>query len=217
MAITQEIYTDLQKAYDFFNEKLFGNELPEAVITLSGEARKAYGYFRHQCFHDETKNAEGNTPDAAPTWDEIALNPFQMRGRTNEETLSTLVHEMVHLWQHHFGKPKKVHHDKQWAFKMEELGLMPSSTGAEGGKRTGMRVSHYIIDGGLYSEVVKDVPVTVDFSAFKMTLSGKTGKKYYFKYECPECEATARAKKDANLICGSCNVKMEKEEGDDDE
>jgi hypothetical protein len=31
---------------------------------------------------------------------------------------------------------------------MEAIGLMPSSTGALGGKRTGDRVSHWIVPGG---------------------------------------------------------------------
>jgi len=35
--------------------------------------------------------------------DEIALNPSTFRSRSTEETLSTLVHEMCHLWQFHKG------------------------------------------------------------------------------------------------------------------
>lgn len=37
--------------------------------------------------------------------------------------LSTLVQEMVHLWQHHFGKPgRRRYLNKQWADKMDSLG-----------------------------------------------------------------------------------------------
>lgn len=35
---------------------------------------------------------------------------------------------------------------------MESLGLMPSNTGEEGGKRTGDLVSHYILDAGAFDK-----------------------------------------------------------------
>jgi predicted SprT family Zn-dependent metalloprotease len=55
--------------------------------------------------------------------DEIALNPRTFIDRTDREIVSTLVREMVHLWQFHFGKPgRRGYHNKQWATKMEEIG-----------------------------------------------------------------------------------------------
>lgn len=38
--------------------------------------------------------------------------------------------------------------NRQWAAKMEAVGLMPSSTGRAGGKRTGEKMSDYPIEGG---------------------------------------------------------------------
>jgi hypothetical protein len=58
--------------------------------------------------------------------------------------LSTLVHEMVHVWQQHCGTPsKRGYHNKEWATKMKSVGPQPSSTGMVGGKETGQRMSHY--------------------------------------------------------------------------
>ena len=58
---------------------------------------------------------------AEETTDEIALNPATFHDRTAEEILSTLVHEMVHLWQHHFGTPSRAsYHNREWAAKMKE-------------------------------------------------------------------------------------------------
>ncbi|HIE17406.1 MAG TPA: hypothetical protein EYP71_04350, partial [Dehalococcoidia bacterium] len=83
--------------------------------------------------------------------DEIALNPTHFKERTMAQTLSTLVHEMCHLWQHHFGKPPRGnYHNKQWATKMLSCGLIPSDTGREGGKQTGQNMTHYIEDGGVF-------------------------------------------------------------------
>src|SRR5438477_10937174 len=67
--------------------------------------------------------------------------------------LSTLVHEMCHVWQQTHGKaPRRSYHDRQWAGKMREIGLQPSRTGEEGGKETGQSVSHYIIPEGRYAQ-----------------------------------------------------------------
>ena len=67
--------------------------------------------------------------------------------------LSTLVHEMAHVWQQTYGKPpRKGYHDRQWAAKMLEVGLQPSTTGEPGGKETGQSMSHYILPGGRYAE-----------------------------------------------------------------
>ncbi len=70
--------------------------------------------------------------------DEIALNPRYFHDRPVTEVLSTLAHEMVHLWQHHYGKPGRGrYHNRQWAERMKAIGLQPSSTGKEGGQETG--------------------------------------------------------------------------------
>jgi hypothetical protein len=39
------------------------------------------------------------------------------------------VHEMAHVWQHAHGKPSRNgYHNKEWAAKMDERGLIPSDT-----------------------------------------------------------------------------------------
>ena len=80
----------------------------------------------------------------------LALNPMYFAACPIEDTLSTLVHEMAHLWQHHAGKPgRRGYHNKEWAIHMaEQLGLQPSVSGRPGGKVTGERMDHYIMEGG---------------------------------------------------------------------
>src|SRR6516225_9588180 len=97
--------------------------------------------------HEKFSHRTGNEARS-----EIALNPATFRGRTDREIASTLLHEMVHLWQYYFGKPpRKGYHNREWGDKMESLGLMPSEDGQPGGKRTGQRVTHYIIEGGPFA------------------------------------------------------------------
>src|SRR6185437_10607826 len=132
---TSEAYNELQVAYDHFNKALFDGALPPCLITFQREKRMM-GYFSPTRFARRRDSA---------TTDEIALNPQHFDRRSDKETLSTLAHEMVHLWQHHNGKPgRRGYHNAEWGAKMESIGLMPSHTAAPGGKRVGERMSHYI-------------------------------------------------------------------------
>ena len=140
--------------------------------------------------------------------DEIALNPAHFQGRTTEEILSTLVHEMVHQWQAWFGKPSRSgYHNKEWADKMESVGLMPSDTGQPGGRRTGQKVTHYIVAGGSFERVTADLIA----SGFAIELVEFTSKPQPKKrdsktrYQCPGCHTKAWAKPDVKLTCDDCD------------
>lgn len=202
MTTTTETYKRLDEAYAYFNKAIFDGKLPDCLITLAYH-RSAYGYFRNEPFSPRETKKRGDKPRKA---DEIALNPFTFTSRTDREILSTLVHEQVHLWQHHFGSPKKTPHDREWASKMEEIGLMPSSTGAEGGKRTGRRVSHYIIKGGTFERAWAHCPTKLNWNGLMIERDKKSRKRT--KYCCPTCGANAYGKADLNLICGDCDETM---------
>lgn len=136
-------YKELQYAYDFFNKNLFNNELPNLLITLQ-RGRYTFGYFSPERFTGKSNVSE------------LALNPDYFGERSLADTLSTLAHEMCHVWQHYANvkKPRACYHDKIWANKMEAIGLMPSHTGLAGGRRTGQQMTHYIIKDGLFQQVV---------------------------------------------------------------
>jgi predicted SprT family Zn-dependent metalloprotease len=70
--------------------------------------------------------------------DELALNPDNFEDRTDEQIMSTLLHEMCHCWQYYFGEPSRGgYHNREWASKMKEVGLHPSDNEKPGGKETG--------------------------------------------------------------------------------
>lgn len=139
-------YQELQDAYDFFNTRLFDNELPDMLITLQ-RGKNTFGYFARERFTGKSKLSE------------IAMNPSYFGARSLCDTLSTLVHEMCHAWRFHcVDKPcRGGYHDKLWGQKMEAVGLMPSHTGRAGGKKTGQKVSHYIIPDGLFQDAVYEL------------------------------------------------------------
>jgi len=198
---TGDTYSAFQLAYDRLNRQLFNNELPPCMITLRTFG-KARGYFSP----DRFANIQTVT-----TTHEIALDPRQFLERSAIEILSTLAHEMCHLWQQEHGSPSRnAYHNQEWGAKMHEIGLHPSSTAEPGGKETGQKVSHYIIKGGPFEveatkliESGKFQSVWVDVEGFLMAgidpkspmgklaparakkAKGKSGKRT--KYVCPEC------------------------------
>ncbi|MCH9807169.1 MAG: SprT-like domain-containing protein [Alphaproteobacteria bacterium] len=143
---TEEAYSDLLAAFNHFNDELFDGELSQPLITLARKP-KMLGAFCPNRF----RNANGEIAH------EIILNPHYLKQNSDIDSLSTLVHEMVHQWREDFGlnppsKKSGGYHDAVWADRMEVAGLMPSDTGAPGGKRIGPKVSHYIIPGGAFEQ-----------------------------------------------------------------
>ena len=208
---TTQAYGEFQKAYDFFNERLFAGQLPRCLITLQRKSR-AYGYFCGERFV--------STGDVADHCDEIAMNPTHFRNRTAAQTFSTLAHEMAHLWQMHLGNPPKdkegnlrAYHNLEWAAKMEAIGLYPSSTAKPGGKRTGAKVSHYIIEGGPFDIACKELlttGLTITWSDANEELRKKKASTRS-KYVCPMCQLAMWGKPEALISCMTCEETMEEE------
>ena len=141
---TQTTYSNLLLAYRFMNDRLFDGILPPCLITLQREKR-TYGYFCRNRFVHRNNDSR--------SIDEIALNPqyFRSLGRDDKSVIATLVHEMCHMWQHHYGKPgRSRYHNKEWALQMKSIGLLPTDTGTQDGKGTGDCVTHLIIKTGRY-------------------------------------------------------------------
>lgn len=200
VTITEREYGAFQQAYDFFNRELFANSLPHVLVTLQRHAR-AKGYFAPDRFAGRLENTTAH---------ELAMNPDVFTGRTDELILSTLVHEMAHVWQQTHGTPpRRAYHDKQWAAKMKEIGLQPTTTGEPGGKETGQSVTHHIIPGGAYARAFAKLAATGFRLNWQSAWSdgGESRKKKAAsktKYTCPTCGANAWAKPNTPLICGAC-------------
>jgi len=196
--ITPAQYRAFQEAYDFFNTELFGGSLPHVLVTLQRHAN-ARGYFSPERFTGRIE---------AVAVHELAMNPDCFTGRTDEAILSTLAHEMAHVWQQAHGTPpRRSYHDREWAAKMKEIGLQPSTTGEPGGKETGQSVTHYILPGGRYSQAfrkLRERGFQLQWQSAPEGAQAKAKKASKTKFTCPECAQNAWAKADAQLICGSC-------------
>jgi len=146
--LTTTQFQTLDDLYAFYNAKLFGSSLPECIVNLSRRAR-TYGFFVPNLW--ASHDPEASEPEEHVH--EISLNPDHMM-RPSIQWHSTFVHEMVHLWQHECGKPSRLaYHNKEWACKMMDVGLLPTDNGQPDGKMTGQNVGHLIISGGLFETV----------------------------------------------------------------
>jgi predicted SprT family Zn-dependent metalloprotease len=143
---TTEQFTAYQKAWEYFNEKLFDGQLRPCLLNFS-RRHKAKGFF----WADKWTKAD-------TTCHEISLNPDVLE-RPVEEIMSTLAHEMAHQWQQDHGQPSRTgYHNREWAERMEQIGLFPSQTGEPGGKKTGQHVTHYIDPNGLFKRAFDQMP-----------------------------------------------------------
>lgn len=199
-------YKELSRAFDYYNRKLFSGEIPPAIITLRGK-KSINGFFRFQSF-------AGRNGNSSERLDEIALNPENFL-RSEKEVLSTLVHEMCHAWQYHFGKKsrKTAYHDNEWARCMTSIGLVPSDTGEPGGSMTGQGMTHYIEDGGLFDSYTDELLG----SGWKLNYTresdpepvAKKKRESKTKYTCPACGLNVWGKSGINVVCGECEEAME--------
>lgn len=211
--ITSDSYNELQVAYDYFNKALFENALPDCLISLQRKKR-TYGYFSPNRY----THASGKK-----LIDEIAMNPEFFAIRSIKVTLSTLVHEMVHQWQQHHGKPsRRGYHNRQWAEKMMAIGLMPSDTGEEGGKIVGDKVSHYILEDKSFDRSCDKLltkkftlswfdrfpayqPKEIDPKLKHVLLFPKPSenRSNRTKYRCIHCEMQLWGKPNLRVLCGN--------------
>jgi predicted SprT family Zn-dependent metalloprotease len=151
---TQQFYDAFETAYSHFNTRLFFNELPPVIFTITRKL-KCMGYF----------SPERWTSNAGENCHEIAINPTYIANNTLIEVLQTLAHEAVHCWQTSSGKPSRNgYHNKEWAEKMESIGLMPSDTGQPEGKKTGQNMSDYPIQEGAFLEACRALLKDKQFS-----------------------------------------------------
>lgn len=207
---TQEQYVCLQKVFDYFNKELFKDSLPQVILTLNRQ-RNTYGYF---CPSVWTATGKETIP-------EIALNPDYMEHeaekRTDKDVFATLVHEMCHLWQEYDGSaPRRCYHNKDFAMKMEYVGLFTTNDGTFQGKRTGQKMSHLIIEGGAYEQAYEKMSNSLKLpchTLFKLTPEKKKKamkkKEEKHMYTCPVCDSQVKGKKGLNIICGDCRVLMQ--------
>jgi predicted SprT family Zn-dependent metalloprotease len=200
-APTMVQYGALQQSRDHFDLALFEGRLPPCLITLQREAGTG-GYFAPNRF---------TSSDGSVKIDEIALNPKCFRIRSVREICSFLVHEMTHQAQYHFGKPaRNGYHDRAWAEAMKKIGLWPSSTGQIGGRETGYRMSHYVIEDGPFARAFDELDATIEWGDTLTQEEAPKPKAKRLKFICSSCSFNVLAvpSGEGRIACIPCQRVM---------
>lgn len=150
---TLQLYPELQEAYDHFNKRLFqiilGVTLRECIIVINNDKPNTKGYHARGIYIN--KDLE--------VCDEISLNSRFWGIQSIEESLSTLAHEMAHLYREQTRKKEAKNsswHDMEWSKAMNAIGLKPISYDFPG-KEIGQKVHHKIIHGGPYEIAAREL------------------------------------------------------------
>ena len=107
----------LSAAFGVLNARHFGGSLRPVEIRISRRLRTRLGYYR--------------LPADANDRPEIVIGRRHIRRHGWRAALETLLHEMVHQWQHERGLP--VDHGRAFRRKAREVGIEPTATRTAGG------------------------------------------------------------------------------------
>lgn len=195
MPPTTDQFSSYQVLFDHFNRELFDDKLPHVILNFSRDLKRAVGYYAVKRWESQERRV-----------DEITLNPDHLK-RGPQATAATLVHEMVHLWQQTYGKPSRAgYHNQEWADNMEAVGLIPSSTGAAGGRRVGQHMTHYVAEGGAFLRSFKALALALPWQSEGQRVSTTKYEKAKVKYSCPECGTNVWGKPGLQIGCMSCDI-----------
>jgi hypothetical protein len=104
-----EIAVKLTAWHDRYNSRYFHGRLKHVPIRVSRRMKSRLGHYT------------ASTPGGEPA--EIAISRAHLRRHGWEETLHTLLHEMVHQWQDETGRT--IDHGATFRAKARELGIAP--------------------------------------------------------------------------------------------
>ena len=196
------VIEELESLFSKFNARFFAGELEKPVITVSPDhTRGAYGWCTGwKAWQDGAK--EGG-------YYEINLCAEYLN-RPFEDTCSTLIHEMVHLWNLQAGvqdtSRSGTYHNKKFKSVAEAHGLVVEKTEKHGYSKTSLSpepVAFVQSLGKSGFSLVRPRP---------LGLKGNSkSKQSSRKYVCPGCGAIIRATKEVFVICGDCELTFEEE------
>ena len=200
----------LEKIYNTINTDLFGGTLPVPIITVQSKP----GTYGHCSVAKVWKRPDGNTYELNIAA-EVLDYPI-------EETLDTMIHEMVHLYCREQGIQEVSrggkYHNGRFKAEAERRGLTCYKTEIYGwNTRAGDNLIEYAMEKG-WSEIRigrEEFPMihtgatgTGHSGATGGTTGGQKRPSSTRKLICPKCGTSVRATKKVNILCGDCMEKM---------
>lgn len=201
----------LEKIYNTLNTDFFQGELPIPIITVQSRP----GTYGHCSVAKIWQKKDGRAYELNITA-EVLNYPI-------EETIDTMLHEMVHLYCREHGIKETSrggrYHNKRFKEEAEKRGLTCFQCGSAGwNTKPGDNLVEYALQKG-WNEIMigrnnQPPRLAIGGSGAAQTEAptGSTGGRRPSstrKLVCPCCGQSVRATKKVNIICGDCMEQME--------
>jgi len=191
-----DVVGKLEGLFDILNAAYFGGELPRPVITVQSTP-KAYG-------HCSTKKIWKSESEAMY---EINIGA-EFLNRPSANTAATMCHEMVHLYclvnEIADTCQKGRYHNKTFKAEAEARDLEIGYDRTVGYSHTNPTEAFKktLEDNGFTLEVL--------FARVMPEAKAKTEREKPHRYICPLCGQEVKTTADLSIICGHCEVPMER-------
>lgn len=188
-----------ERSYSILNERFFENALSNVVISIS-PTPGSYGHFTPW---ESWEAADGKKMCEINLGAETINRPI-------EESIATLVHEMVHqyCYEHEVKDCSRgnTYHNKRFKAEAEKRGLVIEYSPRIGWSKTtpGEPIKQMVRDG-VFDECEKELHRVASF----LTVPGTKKTSSTRKYVCPTCGCSVRATKEVNVTCADCDERME--------
>ncbi len=188
----------LEDAFDVLNKKYFENTLSKCAITIQSTPI-AHGHFTPwEAWSDSEKN-----------YNEINLGAESLK-RPVDETIATLIHEMVHYYCHvndiKDTSRGGTYHNKRFKEEAEKRGLIIKYSGRIGHSETTPSAElKKFVQEMKWEEKIKLYRRSNIISAEQTTKSKSSTR----KYRCPCCGMSVRATKEVRILCMNCDEQLE--------
>lgn len=191
-----DVVTKLESLFDILNRVYFDNALPKPVITVQSTP-KAYG-------HCSTKKIWKGENDGQY---EINIGA-EFLNRPSANTAATMCHEMVHLYclvnEIQDTCQKGRYHNKTFKAECESRDLIVEYDRANGYAHTSPT------DTFKAKLAEAGVDLSVRFARVMPKAKAKAEREKAHRYVCPVCGQEVRTTSELSLICGHCNVTMDR-------
>lgn len=194
-----EMQAALQAAFNAINRDFYDGELEKVIITVKeGKKKAAFGWI------ETAKNWKQNGVERH----EINISADYIGERTVTQTITTLMHEMAHLYNLQNGikdtTRSGIYHNAKFKATAEEHGLQVEQVDKIGWSLTTATKE-------TQEWIKKNVPIK-SFGVYKQSKEKdpKSGgsKQSSRKYVCAKCGLIARLTKDAAIMCVDCREVM---------